>query len=219
VTDEAERNQAAKEEAGRAEELRRAALGKEYQEGLDRAGEAYSREQARLAEERKAEIEKGQLKEAWEARREQQTEEERRAADMRAEEARREEAVRQAEQEAREEVQHRLEAAKQVRSRDENAPVNRPPTWEQVKAAEQTRRDREERSLLDWQEADRQAVIRRAGEGGWPQEELVEKLRSQAETHAKQHERQVREQQERLERLRLTNGQEQERKRGRTLKP
>ncbi len=90
-------------------------------------------------------------------------------------------------------------------------------SWEQVKEAEQDRRGREEARLLEWQEKDRQALISRAEGGGWPHEELIEKLRSQAETHAQQQERQIQDQQERLERLRLTNGKERDRSRDRSL--
>lgn len=210
-------DQAAQDAARATEEERRAALGKEYQQGLDRAGEAYAREQERQAEDRKAAALKGDLQDAWEAQRSQQARDDAGAADARTKEETQVEAVRQAEREARDTVQQRLALAKEVRSHVEDRPANRPPTWEQVKEAEQERRGREENRLLEWQEKDRQALISRAEGRGWPHEELIEKLRSQAETHALQQERQVQDQQERLERLRLTNGKERDRTRDRSL--
>lgn len=210
-------NQAAQDAARTTEEERRAALGKEYQQGLDRAGEAYAREQQRQAEDRKAAALKGDLQGAWEAQRPQQVRDDPGAADARTTAESQAEAVHEAEREARDSVQQRLDLAKEVRSHVEARPANRPPTWEQVKEAEQERRGREEERLLEWQEKDRQALISRAEGGGWPHEELIEKLRSQAETHALQQERQVQDQQERLERLRLTNGKERDRTRDRSL--
>lgn len=196
----------AEEAARRAEEDRRAALGAEYQEGLDRAGEAYLKEQARLAEERRAEANMTREREAWQLAREELAREEARAIANRIEATRTADPVQAAEQEAREHVEDRLEKAKEGRAQEEGIPTSRPPSWAQVQAAEATRRQSEEKSILEWQQKDREGLISRAGEAGWPQEELIEKLRSQAEIHAKQIEKMVREQQDRLERLRQTNG-------------
>lgn len=80
-------DQAAQEAARRAEEERRASLGQAYQAGLDRAGEAYTREQTRQAEERKAAHLKGELQEAWQLQRAQAEREERQAIEARVEEA------------------------------------------------------------------------------------------------------------------------------------
>lgn len=204
------------EEAGRAEEARRANLGREYQEGLDRAGEAYLKEQARLAEERRAEANMTQQREAWQQAREELAREEARALASRIETTRDADPVRAAEQEAKEAVEDRLEKAKQGRAEVEAIPTHRPPSWAQVQAAEEVRRQSEEKTMLEWQQKDREGLISRAGEGEWPEEELIEKLRSQADIHAKQAEKMVREQQDRLERLRQTNGQiREDRSRGR----
>lgn len=188
------------DDARRAEEVRRAALGAEYQEGLDRAGEAFLKEQARLADERRAEANMTQQREAWQQAREELAREEARA------QARNADPVKAAEQDAREQVEDRLEKAKQGRAEVEAIPTHRPPSWTQVQSAEEVRRQSEEKAMLGWQQKDREGLISRAGEADWPKEELIEKLRSQAEIHAKQAEKMVREQQDRLERLRQTNG-------------
>lgn len=194
------------DEAGRAEEARRAALGREYQEGLDRAGEAYAREQARLAEERRAEANMTREREAWQQARAELAREEARATAARIEATRDADTVKAAEQQAKEHIHDRLEKAKETRIQEEANPTFRPPSWSQVQKAEATRRASEEKQMQEWQQKDRDGLISRAGQAGWPQEELIEKLRSQAEIHAKQMEKMVRDQQERLERLRLTNG-------------
>lgn len=196
----------AQDDARRAEEARRAALGAEYQEGLDRAGEAYLKEQARLAEERRAEANLTQQREAWQQARDELARDEARTLANRIETTRNADPVKAAEQEARETVEDRLEKAKEGRAEVEAIPSYRPPSWAQVQAAEEVRRQSEEKAMLEWQQKDREGLIDRAGEAGWPEEELIEKLRSQSEIHGKQVERMVREQQERLERLRETNG-------------
>lgn len=195
-----------RDDASRAEEARRAALGQEYQDGLDRAGESYDREQARLAEERRAEANMTREREEWQQERAELAREEARAVATGVNVARDADRVKVAEHEALAQVQDRLDTAKDMRRQQEAIQTFRPPSWKQVQAAEEARRMSEEKHMLDWHQKDREGLRRRAGEGNWPEEELIEKLRVQAEIHAKQVEKLVQEQHERLERLRLTNG-------------
>jgi hypothetical protein len=150
----------------------------------------------RAEEARRAEANMTREREAWQQARAELAREEARAAAARIEATREADPVKAAQQEAKEHVEERLEKAKETRTQEETNPPFRPPSWSQVQKAEATRRASEEKQMQEWHQKDREGLISRAGEAGWPQEELIEKLRSQAEIHAKQMEKLVRDQQE-----------------------